>query len=121
MENRNEFRDNQYAGNTPVALPNSTAVLVLGIISIVFGMCYGVIGLICAIISLVLYSKDKKLYIQSPQSYTPSSYSNLKAGRICAIIGLITSAIWFVIFAAIIAFSGMAFLTDPEHIFNQIR
>ncbi len=121
MENRNEFLENQYSGNTPTALPNSTAVLVLGIVSIVFCFCYGVVGLICGIVSLVLYSKDKKLYVQNPQVYTLSSYNNLKAGRVCAIIGLILSAIFVAIILAFAIFFGMAFFTNPEQFFDHIR
>lgn len=43
-------------------LPNATATLVLGIISIVTCWLYGVPGLICGIIALVLFAKDKKIY-----------------------------------------------------------
>jgi hypothetical protein len=67
MENKNEFRENQYSGNMPIALPNSTAVLVLGIVSIVMCLCYGIVGLICSIVSLVLYSKDKTYICKTPR------------------------------------------------------
>ena len=121
MENRNEFQENQYFGNMPTALPNATAVLVLGIISIVLCFCYGIVGLICSIVALVLYSKDKKLYVQHPQAYTPGSYSNLKAGRVCAIIGLIISAIYFAIILGFIMYFGFSFLSNPEHIMDRFR
>lgn len=121
MENRDEFRDNQSFGTTPTALPNATAVLVLGITSIVFCFCYGVVGIVCGIVSLVLYSKDKKLYLLNPQTYTPASYSNLKAGRVCALIGLIISAIYFVILISIVMFFGIAFLSNPQHVLDQLR
>ncbi|MEO5997352.1 MAG: CCC motif membrane protein [Chitinophagaceae bacterium] len=121
MENRNEFRDDQnfYSGQT--ALPNATAVLVLGIISIVGCFCYGVVGLICSIIALVLYSKDKKVYLLSPQSYTPGSYSNLNAGRICAIIGLIISALYFLLIIGFLIFFGTAFLHNPQDFIRQMQ
>lgn len=51
---------------------------------------------------LVLYEKDKKLYAANPGGYTPGSYSSLKAGRICAIIGITVSAL--TIISAIISF-----------------
>lgn len=35
-------------------LPNSTAVLVLGILSLVFCWCYGIVGLILGIIAVAL-------------------------------------------------------------------
>ena len=40
-------------------LPNATAVLVLGILSIVTCCCYGVVGLILGIIALVLAKKER--------------------------------------------------------------
>jgi hypothetical protein len=69
-------------------VPNSVAVLVLGIVSICFCWCYGVISLITSIIALVLASSGEKEYQANPGKYTLASYKNLRAGRICAIIGL---------------------------------
>jgi hypothetical protein len=101
-------------------LPNASAVLALGIISIVGCCCYGVPGVICGIIALILYSKDEKLYSSNPELYTPSSYSNLKAGKICAIIGLIPSILFllFIIFMMITA--GLGLLTSPQDFLNKI-
>lgn len=73
-------------------LPNATAVLVLGIISIVGCCCYGLLGLIAGIIALVLYNKDNALYQQNPTLY--SDYNNLKTGRILSIIGIALSALY---------------------------
>lgn len=75
-------------------LPNATAVLVLGILSICTCCCYGIVGLILGIVALVLASKDMKLYLESPELY--SNYSNLNIGRILAIIGIALSAITLV-------------------------
>jgi uncharacterized protein YacL len=83
-------------------LPNATASLVLGIISILGGFCYGFGGIICGIIGLVLANKDKKLYDANPEMYSKASYSNMNAGRVCSIIGLIIGAL--VIITMIIAF-----------------
>lgn len=69
-------------------LPNSTGVLVLGILSLASCWCYGLFSVIFAIIALVLAGKGKKLYDENPSLYTESSYKNLNAGRVCAIIGL---------------------------------
>jgi M penetrans paralogue family 26 len=63
------------------ALPNATAVLVLGICSIV------VCG-ICGIIGLVMGNTALRLYKANPSAYTEASLSNVKAGRICSIIGI---------------------------------
>lgn len=93
----------------PVPLPNSTAVLVLGIISIVGCFCYGIVGLVCGIIALVLASKSLKDYNANPQGFTPSSFSNLKAGRVCAIIGLSLSSFYFVYFIVMLIIYGSIF------------
>ncbi len=79
----------------PNELPNSTAVLVLGIISITTCWCWGAPGLACGIVALVLASKGEKQYNNEPNLYKPGSYSNLKAGKICAIIGICLSGITF--------------------------
>jgi hypothetical protein len=73
-------------------LPNSTAVLVLGIISIVGCFCYGLVGLILGIIALVLAGKAGALYQQNPGMYSEASFKNMKAGKVCAIVGLSLSA-----------------------------
>ena len=79
--------------NPQIKLPNSTAVLVLGIFSIPMCCCLNIVSLAMAVIAIVLYNKDKALYLTDPNAYTPGSYSNLKAGNICAIIGLVLSGI----------------------------
>lgn len=90
-------------------LPNATAVLVLGIISIPTCFCYftfGLIGMVCAIISIVLATKANKLYQDNPGVYSQVSYNNMKAGRICAIIGLILNAICFLAMIGYLIFVG---------------
>lgn len=79
---------------------NSTAVLVLGICSIIGAFLYGVPGIICAIIALALSSKGVKTPVNSANK---SSYEQLKAGRICAIIGLILG-ILVLLFVALIGY-----------------
>lgn len=99
--------------NIQPSLPNATAVLVLGIISIVGCFCYGILGIICGIIALVLAKKDWASYNENPSGYTPSSVSNLKAGRTCAIIGLSLSAVYIVVIIFYIIFVGTAILSHP--------
>ncbi len=103
------------------ALPNATAVLVLGIISIVGCICYGLPGIICGTIALVLANKDRRLYAASPASYTPGSYSNLKAGRTCAIIGLCLSSLYLIGIIFAIFMWGVAALNDPTHFWQNMR
>ena len=89
--------------NQAPVLPNATAALVLGIISIVSAFCYGV-GIIIGIIGLVLANKDKKLVEANPDVYSQGSVSNLKAGRICSIVGIVLSAIFLVIIVIYLIF-----------------
>lgn len=77
-------------------LPNATAVLVLGILSIIGCCCYGIPGVIFGIIALVLAKKDKQLYVQNPELYL--NYNNVKTGRILAIIGIIISALYIILY-----------------------
>ena len=89
-------------------LPNATTVLVLGILSIVFSCWYfSVIGIVLGIVALVLANKDLSLYYMNRDHFTLSSFNNLKAGRVCAIIGLAVACI-FLIFVILIIFGLLA-------------
>ncbi|MCE9538963.1 MAG: hypothetical protein K8R85_07085 [Bacteroidetes bacterium] len=124
MENQNQGTSNQGNVNQqfnqqfsqPLGqqqLPNSTAVLVLGIISIAGCFCYGIVGLILGIIAIVLAGKANVLYQQNPNNYSEASLKNLKAGKICAIIGTCLSALYFVILVIYIAFIGTVLTAMP--------
>lgn len=93
-------------------LPNATAVLILGILSILGCCCYGLLGIICGIIALVLAKKDMALYKADPQLYT--NYSNLNTGRILAIIGLSISVIYVVIAIILISTYGIEGLQQMQ-------
>ncbi len=99
------FNQGQFATQQE-ELPNSVAILVLGIVSIATCWCYGIVGLVTAIIALVLASKAKELYKQNHGAYTEASYKNMNAGKICAIIGAALSA--FFMFISIIYFIILA-------------
>ena len=111
MENTN-IKTNHPA-EVQIPLPNAQAVLVLGIVSIVLCWCHGIIGLILAIIALVLANKDLALYNQNPDSYTQSSYSNLKSGRTIAIIGLVLAGVFFFFMVILLLFFGLNFAFFP--------
>jgi hypothetical protein len=121
MENQPPIPPNQYSTNPQIPLPNGTAALVLGIISIVGCFCYGLVGLICGIIALVLSNKDMRLYNMNPSAYTQGSLSNLKAGKVCAIIGLSLSILFFIYIIFIIFSFGFAILSDPHHFMEQFN
>ncbi len=90
------------------SLPNATATLVLGILSLV--MCG--IGLVMGIIAMVLHKKDKELYESNTVVYD-QSFKTARAGYICGLIGTILSAciivfyiIYFVFIFSFIASNG---------------
>lgn len=85
---------NQFGGQQ--VLPNSIGALVLGILSIVFCWCYGLLAVIMGIIAIVLANQGEKLYNVNPQAYTLSSFKNLKAGKVCGIIGLSLGALYII-------------------------
>jgi hypothetical protein len=96
-------QQNQATGGTwSEAVPDSTAVLVLGILSIIGAFCYGVVGLILGIIAVAIASKPERTYRQNPSRFTQTSYSNLRAGKICGIIGISLSG--FVILMVLLIF-----------------
>ncbi len=73
-------------------LPNASAVLILGILSILTCCCWGIIGLVLGIVALVLAKKDTALYMENPELY--QGYSNINIGKVMAIIGIILSSIY---------------------------
>jgi len=109
-------------GGMQMALPNATLVLVLGILSIVTCCCfYGVIGLVLGIVALVLSRKDKENYLANMNYFTLSSYKNLNAGRVCAIIGLVLSGITVIVCILFAIFFGFSTLTDQEALKEVLR
>lgn len=75
-------------------LPNSTLILVFGILSILTCCCYGIIGMVLGIIAIVLANKATVLYAENPELY--SGFSNVKTGKILAIIGVILGSIYLI-------------------------
>lgn len=100
-------------------LPNSTTVLVLGIVSIVFCWCYGIVGLITGLIGLNLYKKDNALHLQNPGQY--SGYETLKTGRILCIIGLALSVLYLIYFIFLISTVGFEALTNPALMQEKLK
>lgn len=94
-------------------LPNSSAVTVLGVLSILGSCCFGgALGLICGIIALVLAKKAKETYHNNPEAY--DGLSSINTGKTLAIIGIVLSLL---IIASVI-FAGFYFgwdaLGNPE-------
>lgn len=106
----------------PVKLPNSTAILIIGIASIPLCCCFnGLLGLALSITALILANKALGVYAADPSAYTPGSLSNVKAGRICAIIGLVFSLILLLIVIWFIAQFGWDAINDPEELQRLIE
>ncbi len=105
IDNGNNFNQN-FGGQKP--LPNSVGVLVLGICSIVLCWCYGILAIILGIVSLVLASGAQKLYDENPNLYTLASYKNMKAGKVCAIIGLCLGTLFIIYVIVMFAIIGTA-------------
>jgi len=94
-------QNRDYLSNTNTntgQLPNATATLVLGILSIV--VCF-----ICGIIALIISNRDVSLYRANPELYSEASYNNIRAGRICSIIGIALQVIGLVFYIILIAFA----------------
>jgi len=96
------------------SLPNATAVLILGILSIVTCCCYGVIGVILGVVALILSKRDRALYAANMSFYTEGSFKNLNAGRVCAIIGLILNILVLLSMIIAIAILGWATVSDQD-------
>ncbi len=114
MENENVLNQNQ--SNMLLPVPNATAVLVLGILSIVF-CCF--IGLVLGIIALVLAGKGIAAYNENPNKYSVASFKNLKAGKVCAIVGLCVSALYTIYWIFYIMIVGAALTTFPWEMLNK--
>ncbi|MBU3822364.1 DUF4190 domain-containing protein [Flavobacteriaceae bacterium XHP0103] len=93
-------------------LPNSTLILVFGILSILTCCCYGVVGLVLGIVTIVLANKAAKLYAENPEMYT--GLQNVKTGKILAIIGISLSAIYLLFTLWAITTFGWDTMQDQE-------
>ena len=96
----NQPNKDYLSGSNPGAaqLPNATATLVLGILSIV--ICF-----ICGIIALVISNRDMEMYRTDPGLYSEASFNSLKAGRICAIVGICLQLVGLLFYILVIVFA----------------
>lgn len=93
-------------------LPNSTLILVLGILSIVTCCCYGILGLILGIVTVVLAKKATAIYAENPELY--NGFQNVKTGKILAIIGIVLSALYLLFSIWAVSVFGWETLQDQE-------
>ncbi|EDP96319.1 CCC motif membrane protein [Kordia algicida OT-1] len=93
-------------------LPNDVLIIILGILSIV-GCCFwGVVGLVLGLVTLYLASNATKIYQQNPDGY--DNYSNIKIGRVLAIIGIVLSVLYLLLMIWMIATFGWEAMQDQE-------
>jgi hypothetical protein len=100
-------------------LPNATTSLVLGILSVVTCICYGVLGLPLGIVAVFLGNKAVKLYNKTPETY--KSVGNASAGKIAGIIGIILNSIFLLFIVWILYKIGLDALQDPALIESRIN
>ena len=99
-------------------LPNATAVLVLGVLSVLGTCCYG-FGIVFSIVALILFTIDVKKYKANPDLY--SNYSNLNVGRILAIISLVLSVLFISMIVWFIMQIGLENFQDEEALQQAIQ
>ncbi len=118
-----QFNQQNYSPMGEIAVPNASTVMTLGIVSIVTACCcYGIVGLILAVITLVMAKKAKEIYYANPSAYTAKSMSNINTGRTCAIIALVIGIVAIISYIIVISMYGISALTNPEElqeIFNK--
>lgn len=102
-------------------LPNSTIILIFGILSIIGCCCYGLVGIIFGIIALVMAKRATALYNANPELYT--GYNNVKTGKILAIIGLVLSVLSLIgTIASFIMYGGIEGIQEiQEEILREIQ
>lgn len=94
-------------------LPNSTLILIFGILSIIGCCCYGLPGLIFGIIALVLAKTAKETYLSNPELY--SGYNNVNTGKILSIIGIIFSVLYILtIIVVLVIYGGVEGLMELQ-------
>jgi membrane glycosyltransferase len=100
-------------------LPNATAVLVLGILSVLTCCCWG-IGLILGIVALIVAKKDIALYSENPEQF--EGYSNINTGRVLAIIGIVLSSLYLIFMIYLeINFTDEELIGIQENLLEKIQ
>ena len=90
----------QFASRVQQSSGKAITSMVLGILSIITRIGYGIIGIPCGIIAIV-FAKKARLAVQAGTA-PASSLGMATAGRVCGWIGLILSSIYFLIIFTII-------------------
>ena len=92
-------------------LPNGILIIVLGI----FGYlccCFAGLGVIPSAIAFYLATKSEKLYKENPELY--DNYSQIKTGKIVALIALILCLLMIVRFVYVLTTSDWDVLMEQQ-------
>lgn len=101
-------------------VPNSGGILALGILSIAMLCCCGpFLGPILAIIALIMAGTATRTYKASPESFTATSFGNVNAGKVCAIIGLALGGFMLIFFIiSLVTDSSSMNFSDMEDLYE---
>lgn len=92
-------------------LPNATLIIVLGI----FGYlccCFAGLGIIPSAIAFYLAKKSENIYRQNPELY--DNYSQIKTGKIVALVALILCALMIIRFIYVLTTSDWDVLMEQQ-------
>lgn len=92
-------------------LPNDVLIIILGVLSIIV-CCFWGVGIIIGLIAVYLASNATKMYKENPDGY--DNYSNIKVGRILAIIGIVLSFIYLLFIIWAITTFGWEAMQDQD-------
>lgn len=115
MEEQNII-DNDETGE--VRMKNSTVTLILGIASIpmcfcsiipYIGILFVLIGLALPIIALIISKDEWRAYKLNPSSFHSGDAGNMKAGRICALVGLLLNGLLVLLIIGLLLVVGLSF------------
>ena len=93
-------------------LPNANIVLILGILSVITCICYGIFGIVFGVIALVLAQKDMKLDRSNDIVYT--NYQTVNIGRVLAIIGIVLGILFIIMIIWVVSIVGMDALQNED-------
>ena len=100
-------------------LPNANIVLVLGILSVITCICYGIFGIIFGVIALALAQKDMNLDRSNDIVY--NNYQTVNIGRVLAIIGIVLGVLFIIMIIWVINIVGMDALQDEDLMRERIQ
>lgn len=101
-------------------LPNSTIIIVLGVLSIIGSCCFaGVFGLIMGVVALILAKKAKEVYNETPELY--NDLNSIKVGKILAIIGIVLSLLIISIVILVGLYFGWDVIGNPELLNERLQ